>query len=183
MTGSSTCRMHGGSAGQVRAAAAARKLSAAATADAERMLAHEAVERMPDPWETLSRLAVEADAMKQALAARVNALEGALRYTAPGAGTEQLRAEVALYERAMDRSAKFADMLIRHNWEAKRVELAQGQAEIVVLAFRAALEEARSELLPAVRAAMVETFLAQLGPSPTGSPDGATTVVRGELVE
>src|SRR5215212_12050348 len=94
------------------AKAAARRLAAAAKADADRALAHEAVDRLPDPWEALGRLAVEANAMKEALGARVNALEGALRYTAPGAGTEQLRAEVALYERAMDRSAKFADLLL-----------------------------------------------------------------------
>jgi hypothetical protein len=178
---SNVCRHHGGSAPQVKAKAAARKLAAAAQADAERLLAHEAVERMPDPWDTLSRLAVEADAMRQALAARVNALDGALRYTAPGAGTEQLRAEVALYERAMDRSAKFADLLIRHNWEAKKIELAEGQAQIVILAFRAALGSV--SMLPVDRVVLTERFLDGLGRGTDDAPSQALEQAGQTLVE
>jgi hypothetical protein len=175
MKGSTVCRSHGGAAAQVRAAASARRLAAAATADAERLLAHEAVDRMADPWETLGRLAVEADAMKQALGERVNALGAALRYTAPGAGTEQLRAEVALYERAMDRSAKFADMLLKHNWEEKRIRLAEGQSAIVVEAVQVALA-ALPELLPEQRDRFVRAFLEKLRPGSTGP-----VVVAGEL--
>jgi hypothetical protein len=175
MKGSATCRMHGSAAGQVRAAAKARRLAAAATADAERLLAHEAADRMADPWETLGRLAVEADAMKQALGERVNALGSALRYVAPGSGAEQLRAEVALYERAMDRSAKFADLLLKHHWEERQVRVQEATAQFIVSAYERSLD-AVPAMLPADKDAMLRAFLAGLG-RPVPGPD----VVRGEL--
>jgi len=177
MNFASVCRHHGGAAPQVRAAAKARRLAAAAEADAERLLAHEAVDRLADPWETLGRLAVEADAMKQALGERVNALGAALRYTAPGAGTEQLRAEVTLYERAMDRSAKFADLLLRHNWQEKQVQLQQSHAQLVVDSYVASMEAPVPALLPGQKDAMLRAFLSGIGAPQEPGPE----TVRGEL--
>lgn len=152
--GTTVCRMHGGSARQVRAKGRERLAAVAARADAERLLTHEAVDRMEDPLEALGRLAVEALAMKEALASRVNAL-ASLRYSAAGAGTEQLRAEVVLYERALDRSAKFLDMLARNNWEERRIQISEAQGQQLVAVVRAVLErlgldERQQQLVPVV---------------------------------
>jgi hypothetical protein len=76
---------------------------------------------------------------------------------------EQVRALVKLEAEWRDRVVKYAEVAHRMGIATRVIELAQGQAEIVVLAFRAALEVAGAELLPGVRAAMVETFLGRLG--------------------
>ena len=59
-------------------------------------------------------MASEVLAFKDALAQRVNALSALERPTAMG--TIELKAEVELYERALDRSGKFLDMLAEHNF-------------------------------------------------------------------
>jgi len=116
------CVAHGGRAPQVKAAAQRRVLARAAEADAAALVAQEGVSGVDDPLDVLARLAAEAVAMKDALASRVNALNE-LRYTAAGAGTEQLRAEVALYERALDRAAKFVEVMVRLDVEGRRVRV------------------------------------------------------------
>lgn len=167
--GASVCRTHGGAAPAVRAKAQARLLAQQAEADAGRVLAHEATERLENPLEALGRLAVEALALKDALAARVNALD---RIRAGAGEVEQLRVEVSLYERALDRSAKFLDLLARNNWEERRVELEQGRAQLVTAAFLAALEAVT--LLPDDRQTMIHAFLTGIGRPPPEK-------VRGEL--
>lgn len=130
MNGATVCRNHGGATPQVRAAAARRLTVAKVLADAEAVLAHEGVEAVADPVEALARLAAEADAFKSALAARVNALKS-VRYGASGAGTEQLRSEVALYERALDRTAKFLEVLAKLGYEDRRTRVLERDADAV----------------------------------------------------
>lgn len=86
---------------------------------------------------------------------------------------EQVRALARLEAEWRDRVVKYAETAHRMGIATQVIELAQGQAEIVVLAFRAALEAAGASLLPADRAVMVETFLHRLG---------GRDVVVGELV-
>src|SRR5690242_5087923 len=93
IAGAKVCRKHGGAAPQVKAAAVRR----VAEADVQRGLARLDVQPVGDPFEQLSALAGQVVAWKDALAAKVNELT-TLRYEAMGAGTEQLRAEVALFE-------------------------------------------------------------------------------------
>jgi len=130
MHGQLVCRHHGGSSPQAKAKARERLALAAAESDARRLLAYESTGRLDDPLLVLEQVTAEAVALKAALAARVNALTE-IRYTAPGAGTEQLRAEVALLERAMDRVARFADLMLRHNLAERRVELAEAQGRLL----------------------------------------------------
>lgn len=101
----------------------------AVEADIAAVIASEGLQGVTDPLEALSMLATEALSMKTALAARVNAL-GHLSYTST-IGTEQIRAEVQLYERAIDRSAKFLEVLAKSGFEERRVRLAEEQGLLV----------------------------------------------------
>lgn len=149
MKGATTCRMHGASAGQVKAKAAARVKAAAAEADARRVLAHVALSRVEDPLQVLAETAAEAVAFKDALASRVNALE-AMRYSAPGAGTEQLRAELAVYERALDRVARLSDMLAKHDFGERRLQLVERYGDGLASVVRAILSSLLGALLEAL---------------------------------
>lgn len=156
--GGRVCVMHGGKAAQVRQRAAERVVAKRVRAEAEAVLAHEGMVRVEDPLETLGLIASEALAMKDAIAARVNSL-GEIRYE--GQGAEQLRAEVALYERAIDRSVRILDVLAKHNWAERRIELEEARAQLVIGAF---LEVIRVlGLVGADRELAVRTFLAGLG--------------------
>jgi hypothetical protein len=121
--GGTVCRIHGGAVPAVKAKAAARLAAQKVDAEIAKVLATEPLTGIDNPWEAFSRATAEAIALKNVSGALVNDLEGRLRYEAHGAGTEQLRAEVALYERALDRSGKFLDLMIRHDVEGKRLAL------------------------------------------------------------
>ena len=118
--------MHGANSPGARAKAEHRILTAQALADAEAVLAHEGITPIRNPIEELGRVAAEVLALKDALARRVNSLNDLATFDLKG--TEQLRVEVGLYERALDRSAKFLDLLVKNGFEEKRVALAEHQA-------------------------------------------------------
>lgn len=130
------CKLHGGSTRNHRVAAVVQVVEA----DAAKLLAHEGLRQVTDPVGALAKLATEAWAMKDALAARVNALDS-IRYEGSGAGGEQLRAEVALYERALDRSGKFLEVLAKLGYEERRVRVEEEQAAMVARVLAEALDE------------------------------------------
>jgi hypothetical protein len=134
--GATVCYVHGGQAKQVRAAAARRLAAEKVESDVKNAIAFESREGVTDPLGALALLADEALAMKEALAGRVNSLRS-IRYSAHGAGTEQLRAEVALYERALDRAARFLDLLAKSGFEERRTQLAEAEGRLVVHALQA----------------------------------------------
>lgn len=131
MAGGTVCRTHGGSAPQVRAAAERRLLARAVTAEAGALLAHEGLVQVDDPVLAIAHIAREAIALKDALGARVNALGERIRST-DDKGGEQLRSEVSLYERALDRTVKFLEVLARLGFEERVTRLRE--AELVLLA-------------------------------------------------
>lgn len=139
MQGTTVCRMHGGQAKQVKAAAVRRLAAERVSEDVKNALAFESLDPVTDPLEALARLADEALVMKEALAARVNGLDS-IRYSSHGSGTEQLRAEVALYERALDRSARFLDLLVKSGFEERRVQITREHALQFAHAQRAILD-------------------------------------------
>lgn len=111
--GVDVCRSHGGAAPQVIAAGEARRAARAAEADARAALGYTMDGKVEDPLAAMEGLAAMAIAMTTSLAERVNALTH-VRYDAVGPGTEQLRSEVALLERSMDRTARMLELVVKH---------------------------------------------------------------------
>lgn len=138
MRGATVCRLHGGKARQVRAAAARRLEVEAMETEVRNLIAFESFEGVSDPLEVLAELAARALATERALAARVNELasDDRLRYKAAGAGTEQLRAEVALWERWHSVAARHAETLAKFNFEDRRVRLSERQGDLIATALR-----------------------------------------------
>jgi hypothetical protein len=86
---------------------------------------------MEDAYAELEKLAAEAAIFRQICFERLEVLgTDAWRYE--GKTGEQLRSEVALYERAMDRSQKFLVDYARLGIAEKRVKIAEAQAMILV---------------------------------------------------
>jgi len=135
LAGTTRCRLHGGASPQARGAAQRRLALQRAT----RAVAGQMVMPVDDPIRALRQLAGEALALKSYFRARVDALEE-LRYQA-GAG-EQTRAELLLYERALDRAAKFCEALSRLGLEERSVAVTEKQVEILTTVVERALEAA-----------------------------------------
>lgn len=148
MKGATVCGSHGGRAPQVKSAAALRL----AEEEARRGLALLDVDPVSDPFTALAELAGQVIAFKNQLAGQVNALTGEpcgscggggrLRYEAAGAGTEQLRSEVSLFERALDRCASVLGLIAKLNIDERMARINERQAEAVIRAVDAALASA-----------------------------------------
>lgn len=143
LIGAKTCRFHGSANGRSVAAAARRVAEASAVqairADAGAVLSHASTVPIDDPLDVLARLASEAAAWKDALGARVNALLE-VRFTS-SFGAEQLRAEVALYERAIDRMARLLEALVKLDFDGRRVRISEAQGALFVEVIRAVLAD------------------------------------------
>ncbi|WP_286690023.1 MULTISPECIES: HGGxSTG domain-containing protein [unclassified Aeromicrobium] len=165
MRGQRRCRMHGGSSPQARKAGERRLATRAAVAELNAVLAHEGLKPIEDPYNEMALLASEARAFQAACAQRVNALN-AIRYEASGAGTEQTRAEVALYERSMDRAGKFLDVLMRSGFEERRVRVTEEQARQMALIIqeilgRLGLDARQAALVPVVAPEVLRKYSGQ----------------------
>lgn len=170
--GSTVCRSHGAAKGTPAAAKAVerRAEAAAQAAIAELIPLVGSSEPVKDPIDLLARVAGMLETATDRVAGRVNTLQGRV-----GAGEHltQLRAEVVLLEKLLGHLRAVARDLAALGIAERQVELAAGQAEIVVGAFRAGLAVAGSELLPDVRDGMLRAFL--------GALPGASAVVAGEV--
>ncbi|MPY34097.1 hypothetical protein FNH09_23465 [Streptomyces adustus] len=132
MTAATRCRMHGGASPQAKTAAARRQVEGQARA----LLAELGTPPVEDPLAALLRLGGEVLAWQKATAALVNQLDS-IRYQ--GGSGEQLRAEVVLYERAMDRAANVLSAIARLNIDERLTAVSERQAEAVIGAVEAAL--------------------------------------------
>ncbi|MFC7488785.1 hypothetical protein ACOCJ7_07150 [Knoellia sp. CPCC 206453] len=155
--GGSVCLVHGGTAPQVQASAARRLEVEEVEAEVRNLIAFESFEGVTDPLTVLSELAARALATEDALARRVNDLASSdsMRYRAAGAGTEQLRAEVALWERWHTIAARHAETLAKFNFEERRVRLSERQGDLVAEVLKAIfarliLTPEQQSLLPVV---------------------------------
>jgi hypothetical protein len=132
--GGTVCWRHGGNAPQVRNAAR-RRLAEAAV---RRTLDAVEVTEIDDPVLAFAGLASEALALKEMLAERVAALGEDLT-TSTEAGV-QLQAEVLLYERAMDRCAKFLETWIRLGLDERIVRVQERHVDALKQVLTRALE-------------------------------------------
>lgn len=141
LQGLSVCRVHGGAsaaarqAGQRRVVAAehARKIEAHAAA----VLAHEGLEPVKDPLYELGKLANASLEMVNALGARVNALD-TLELLDDKSAT-QARVEAEMYERAIDRTHRFLDSLVKHGYTERQIKIAETEAALVAGVLRRVL--------------------------------------------
>lgn len=134
-------------------------------ADPESELAAQGVEPIRDPLLELSKLAAEAVHWKEALGARVNALTELA--TTSQLGVEQVASEVALYERALDRTAKFLDLLVRSGFEERRLKLDEATAEAFTQVLHAVL--GRLALTPEQQAVVPGVVVEELRALDAGS--------------
>lgn len=153
MRGIDKCRMHAG-----KRAAAVRLQAEAADA-----LARLDVPPVEDPLSELARVCGQVLAWKDAMAVKVSALTS-LRYENE-AGGEQLRAEVALWERALDRCERFLTAMARLNIDERLARISEARAEVIIAVFTAALERAgiEGEQLDLVLTAADEEFARAAG--------------------
>lgn len=130
--------MHGGSAPQVKAKAQER----VAEEEARRTLGKLSrvlgpAEPVQNPLLELSKIAGEALRWKQVIAERVAELEQ-LRYQ--GAGGEQVRAEIALFERALDRCSTVLANIVRLNIDERLATITDRQGHTIAAVISTVLE-------------------------------------------
>jgi hypothetical protein len=124
--GATVCYVHGGAAPQVKAAAARRLAEREAVAS----LADVEVQPIENPLVALAEVAEEQRAFMRFAAGKVAELEGSL-VGRNDAGTEHIRAVVAMYERAADRTARLLADWTRLGFDERMVRLAERQADLV----------------------------------------------------
>ncbi len=168
--GGTVCSMHGGKAPAVKAAAEQRQAEAAADAAVAKLLWVGLDQATPvkDPIGLLERLAGALEQMTDVVGSRVNELRG----VGGGEHLTQLRAEVVLLEKLLGHLRAVGTDMARLGLAERQVELAQGQAQLVVQAFLSALSVL--DLLPVQRDEALAAFLRGLGRGPE--------LVVGELV-
>lgn len=127
--GGTVCYHHGGNAPQVRAAAAQRVATRSIQRSAEAVLAHEGIEAIDDPLDELGKLASSSKALTEALGARVNALQDLEHFDAKN--SPAIKAEVQMYERAMDRTHRLLDSLVKHGYAERQIRIQESEAMLV----------------------------------------------------
>lgn len=139
--GYGSCKLHSGATPTGIKAAAEQALREQA-ADA---LARLDAEPVGNPLEELARLAGQAVAWKDAMSVKVNELAGAIRFDS-NLGQEQLRSELALWERSLDRCTNALVAMAKLKIDERLTAIEERKTEIVAAAVREAL--ARSGATP-----------------------------------
>lgn len=137
LKGQTVCAKHGGTSPQALKAAGRRIVETKMTEDANKLLVRLGAEPVDNPLTALAELAGELRAFKNALGQRVNQLE-AIRYE-DDRGGEQLRSEVALYERAVSQFGNMLASIAKLNIDERLAAITEKQAEKVMTAIDAAL--------------------------------------------
>lgn len=127
--GGKVCRYHGGGAPQVRAAAARRLATAKIESDAKATVAHMGLEPVEDPLGELGKLASGSRAMLQALGAQVNALQDIETFDDKNA--PHARVVLEAYERALDRTHRLLDTLVKYGYAERQIAIAESEARLV----------------------------------------------------
>lgn len=174
MNGQRVCKMHGGKSRGAVEKAAERQAEAAAEQTIRALWPGLAsVEPVRDPFDLLARTAAALEHMAEATGTRVNELQGKV---AGGENLTQLRAEVVLLDRLLDKLLRAGDRMASLGIASRAVEVQQGQADLMLAWLRSGLEagQAAGGTEP-VLAAVMDGFLEAMRRSRAGS------VVAGEL--
>jgi hypothetical protein len=177
------CSTHGGTAPQVRHAATRRVAEAQAVVAARRHLDAETLSPITDPSEALQLLASEVLAGKNFFRARIADPQCLEDRNGSGPAPDRLQAELALYERALDRSIRVLEGIARLNVEdrlvALRSRISAAQADKVKAAVNDAM---RSAGLPSdVRAAITKELQENLEYYSEGGQGTAPNVRRRQI--
>lgn len=124
------CYKHGGRSPATKRAALDRRNEWEARQRLLKQAQTRGIDRIEDAVEELEQIAAEARAFKNICRDRLAAIGDEWRYSS--ATGEQLRAEVALYERAIDRCNKILTDYVRLGIADKRVKIAEAQALLLV---------------------------------------------------
>lgn len=127
--GGTVCATHGGNSPVVREAGARRAHAVQIQQDAAATLAHLGIQPLDNPLDELGKLTAEARALTTALGARVNALNDLADYDDKRA--PHIRVEIEMYERALDRTHRMLDSLVKHGYMERQVRIAEGEAALV----------------------------------------------------
>lgn len=137
INGATVCRNHGGSAPQVRAAAARRLVEA----EAEGLLSkHGPAEPVTDPLQSLLMIAGRSERLIKVLEERVDEL-ATIRYE-NAVGGEQLRAEIGAYMTMLDRCRVVLVDLIKLDIWDRLAKVEEQQVALFVKALEAAMTDA-----------------------------------------
>ena len=131
--GTGRCSWHGGASPGGTKHAREEELQAQAAKELARLN----VDPVTDPYTELARLAGQAVAWKDAMAGKVNALTS-IRYSTEGG--EQLRSELLLWERALDRCILTLTAMAKLNIEDRLAGIRQQTADMLERAFDAGME-------------------------------------------
>lgn len=138
--GGRVCASHGGRAPAVRAAADRRLAEQEATQEVARLTDARGPLTLPDVYREMLTTAGDAVAWQRVLRERVESLDG--YSSATGMGGDQIRADVVLFERAMDRTAKVLELVARLDLDTRLTHISAQQGEQVARVLRVGLDAA-----------------------------------------
>lgn len=136
--GGTVCYTHGGAARQVKAAAQIRLVEQEARTTFGRLTDNSTP--VTNPLTALSDLAGHAKSWMEFLAGKIADLQR-LAYESPTGG-EQIKGEIVLFERAMDRLNTVLATVARLNIDERLVAISEKQADMVIAALNAGLDAA-----------------------------------------
>jgi hypothetical protein len=158
MKGGKRCRMHGGASPQALNAAARRVAEQQISASFSRVT----IEPVANPLDALAQLAGEVVAWKNLLGTYVEKLTGQRTDdygdSAPGVryqqeyGGEQIRGEVVLFERALDRCSQVLTAIAKLNIDDRLTAIGERQIDLLEAVLEAGMAEL--DLSPDDRARM-----------------------------
>lgn len=148
-SGTNVCHTHGAAAPQVRQKAAQRLSEARQRAEAQRFLNKQGIPDIDDPLDELMRLASEATAYREVYRSMMDQLLMADEVRYEHRAGEQLRAEIALWERSAERCLKIYETITRLGIAERQTRIREAELILIAEGIREILR--RLELSPEQR--------------------------------